>query len=158
MNPKRIINSPNTDLTIEGNLIREMIHFSVPFLISCFLQSFYGLADLYITGKYYGAEAVSAVAIGSQVMHMLTVAVSGLAVGITVCIGRAIGAGEIKKAGRYIGNAAWIFTVLAVLGMIILIPGTGLILDLLSTPKESFFSSPIIFIDLFCRGPVYYCI
>lgn len=138
MNPKRKNNSPNTALKTEENLIREMMQFSVPFLISCFLQSFYGVADLYITGKYYGAEAVSAVAIGSQVMHMLTVAVSGLAVGVTVCIGREIGAGAIKKAGRYIGNATWIFSAIAVLGMLILIPGTGLVLKLLSTPKESF--------------------
>ncbi len=138
MNPKKRISPHNNDLVKEGDLVREMIHFSVPFLIACFLQSFYGVADLYITGIYYGAEAVSAVAIGSQVMHMLTVAISGLAVGITVCIGRAIGAGETKIAGRYIGNAAWIFTALAILGMMILIPGTGLILDLLSTPKESF--------------------
>ena len=60
------------DLT-NGNLFGKMMQFAVPYLIACFLQTFYGMADLFITGQFNGAAAVSAVAVGSQVMHMLTV-------------------------------------------------------------------------------------
>ena len=57
----------------EGSIIKGMMSFSVPYLISCFLQTFYGMADLFITGQFNGAASISAVAVGSQLMHMLTV-------------------------------------------------------------------------------------
>ena len=80
-----------------------MIQFAVPYLIACFLQTFYGMADLFITGQFNGAAAVSAVAVGSQVMHMLTVVIIGLAMGTTVCISRSVGAGRKDQAAGYIG-------------------------------------------------------
>ena len=38
----------------EGSVIKNMLRFSLPYLLSCFLQTFYGLADLFITGQYNG--------------------------------------------------------------------------------------------------------
>ena len=34
----------------KGSIFKNLILFSLPYLLSCFLQSFYGLADLFITG------------------------------------------------------------------------------------------------------------
>ena len=96
------------DLT-EGNILRGMLSFSVPYLISCFLQTFYGMADLFITGRFNGAASISAVAVGSQIMHMLTVMVVGLAMGSTVTISRCIGARDEKRASRGIGNTVSLF-------------------------------------------------
>ena len=100
------------DLT-NGNLFGKMMQFAVPYLIACFLQTFYGMADLFITGQFNGAAAVSAVAVGSQVMHMLTVVIVGLAMGTTVSISRAVGAGSQKEAAGYIGNSAVMFAGIA---------------------------------------------
>ena len=41
------------------------------------------MADLFIVGQYEGVAATTAVSIGSQVMHMLTVMLVGLAMGTT---------------------------------------------------------------------------
>lgn len=38
------------DLT-QGNLIKNIITFSLPFLLSYFLQTLYGMADLFIVGQ-----------------------------------------------------------------------------------------------------------
>ena len=78
------------DLT-KGNILKNMIGFSVPFLISSFLQTFYGLADLFITGQFYGADTITAVSVGSQITHMLTVIIVGLAMGTCVGVGHAVG-------------------------------------------------------------------
>ena len=40
------------DLT-KGSVLHNLLLFSVPYLLSCFLQSFYGLADLFITCLLY---------------------------------------------------------------------------------------------------------
>ena len=47
------------------------------------------MADLFIIGQFGGVDGTTAVSVGSQVMHMLTVMIVGLAMGATVLIGRA---------------------------------------------------------------------
>lgn len=42
----------------EGSVLKNMLRFSLPYLLSCFLQTFYGLADLFITGRYNGADTL----------------------------------------------------------------------------------------------------
>ena len=75
-----------------GNIFKTIISFCLPFLLSYFLQTLYGMADLFIIGQFNGVESTTAVSIGSQVMHMITVMIVGLAMGTTVMIGQAIGA------------------------------------------------------------------
>ena len=135
---KRAENRENMqkDLT-RGNLFGKMMQFAVPYLIACFLQTFYGMADLFITGQFNGAAAVSAVAVGSQVMHMLTVVIVGLAMGTTVCISRSVGAGSKKQAAGFIGNSAVLFSIFAALLTVVLLLGTNGILKLLAVPPEA---------------------
>ena len=47
-------------------------------------------------------------------MHMITVMIVGLAMGATVNIGQAIGAGNKKKAAKDIGNTVILFMMLAI--------------------------------------------
>ena len=124
------------DLT-RGNLFGKMMQFAVPYLVACFLQTFYGMADLFITGQFNGAAAVSAVAVGSQVMHMLTVVIVGLAMGTTVCISRSVGAGSRKQAAGFIGNSAVLFSIFAAVITVVLLLCTGFILKLLAVPSEA---------------------
>ncbi len=56
------------------------------------------MADLFIIGRYEDDASTTAVSIGSQVMHMLTVMIVGLAMGATVSIGRAVGGGFPGKS------------------------------------------------------------
>lgn len=80
-----------------GSVFKNIIAFSLPYLLSYFLQTLYGLADLFIIGQYEGVASTTAVSIGSQVMHMLTVMIVGLAMGATVSIGQAVGGGFLEK-------------------------------------------------------------
>ena len=87
-----------------GSVFRNVVRFSLPYLLAYFLQTLYGMADLFIVGQYEGVAATTAVSIGSQVMHMLTVMLVGLAMGTTVSIARAVGAGnraEIWNPAEY---------------------------------------------------------
>ena len=71
----------------EGSVPKSILRFSLPYLLSYFLQTLYGMADLFIIGQYENVAGTTAVSIGSQVMHMLTVMIVGLAMGSTVTIG-----------------------------------------------------------------------
>ena len=120
-----------------GSLFVKMVEFAIPYLIACFLQTFYGMADLFITGQFNGAASVSAVAVGSQVMHMLTVVIVGLAMGTTVCISRAVGAGSDKEVSGFIGNSVTLFSAVSAACTILLLVSTEGIIRILAVPAEA---------------------
>lgn len=125
-----------TNLT-EGPLFKKMMAFAIPYLAACFLQTFYGMADLFITGCFNGAVPVTAVSIGSQVMHMLTVMIVGLAMGSTISIGHALGAKKKTAISLYVGNTICLFSFLAIIFTAILLFATDGIIAILSTPLEA---------------------
>lgn len=51
----------------EGSVFKNIIYFSLPYLLSYFLQTLYGMADLFIIGQFEGVASTTAVSIGSQV-------------------------------------------------------------------------------------------
>lgn len=124
------------DLT-RGPLFPKMMRFAIPYLAACFLQTFYGMADLFITGQYYGAAPVTGVSIGSQVMHMIIVMIAGLTIGSAVSIARALGAKDEKEAFRLMGSAAALFIPFSLVFTGLLFLSMPLILELLQTPPEA---------------------
>ena len=80
-----------------GSVLKNILYFSLPYLLSYFLQTLYGMADLFIVGQFDGVASTTAVSVGSQVMHMITVMLVGLAMGTTVTIGQAVGAGNRER-------------------------------------------------------------
>lgn len=124
------------DLTT-GALLPKMMAFAIPYLIACFLQTFYGMADLFITGLFNGAGPITAVSIGSQLMHMLTVIIVGLAMGTTVSISYSVGGGKRREAAAFIGCSTLLFALFCLIGTTLLFLAVDPILSLLKTPVEA---------------------
>lgn len=88
------------DLT-QGGILVNIMTFSFPYMLAYFLQILYGLADLYVIGRYCGVDSTTAVSNGAQVMYMVTVVIIGLAMGTTVLTARSVGAyWWLKRKGR----------------------------------------------------------
>ena len=126
----------NNNLT-DKNLFKSILGFSLPFLLSYFLQTLYGMADLYIIGQYEGAASTTAVSVGSQVMHMLTVMIVGLAMGSTVSIGQSVGANDKNRAAAFIGNTVTLFMLLSLVLAFVLNLSANSIACIMSTPSEA---------------------
>ncbi|WP_294897712.1 MATE family efflux transporter [uncultured Eubacterium sp.] len=120
-----------------GSVFKNVILFSLPYLLSYFLQTLYGMADLFIIGQYDGVASTTAVSVGSQIMHMITVMIVGLAMGTTVSIAQAIGANNKKPASEAIGNTVVLFMGVAVAGMVLLLLFVHPIVSVMSTPAEA---------------------
>jgi len=121
----------------EGNIVRGMLRFSVPYLITCFLQTFYGMADLFIVGQFNAPASISAVAVGSQLMHMLTVVIAGFAMGSTVLIGRSVGAGNRRGIAGAVSTTFAVFAALAAGLTVLLLLFTNPIIVLLKVPAAA---------------------
>ena len=124
------------DLTT-GSVFKNIVYFSLPYLLSYFLQTLYGLADLFIAGQFYGADCITAVSVGSQVMHMVTVMIVGLAMGSTVLIARAVGGKDLRQASRTVGNTISLFMGVSVALTVLLLLFVKPIVAVMSTPQEA---------------------
>ena len=120
-----------------GSVFKTIITFALPYLLSYFLQTLYGMADLFIAGQFIGVDGITAVANGSQVLYMLTVVIVGLAMGATVTIGHAVGANRFSDAARVIGNTITLFICLAVVLTVTLLCSVHGIVALMGTPVEA---------------------
>ena len=120
-----------------GSIWKTIFYFSLPYFFSYFLQTLYGMADLFIIGQFNGVDSTTAVSIGSQVMHMLTVMIVGLAMGSTVMIGRAVGGNDRKQVNLAVGNTVTLFVTLSLVLMAGLLLAAGGIVSVMSTPEEA---------------------
>ena len=120
-----------------GSVLKSILFFSLPYLLSYFLQTLYGMADLFIIGQFEGVASTTAVSIGSQVMHMTTVMIVGLAMGATVTIGRAVGAENKPRAARLIGNTVTLFMAGSVVLAAVLVGLVDPIVRIVSTPEQA---------------------
>ena len=120
-----------------GSVFGNIVYFSIPYLFSYFLQILYGLADLFVVGQYCGVSTITAVSIGSQIMHMLTVIIVGLAMGATVTIAQAVGANDSNRARQAVGNTMSLFLVFSVVMAGVLLLTVGNIVSVMSTPVEA---------------------
>ena len=120
-----------------GNIGKTIAYFALPYLLSYFLQTLYGMADLFIIGRFGGVDGITAVSNGGQVMHMLTVIIVGLAMGTTVTIGKSVGAGKLEDASESIGNTVTFFMGLSIVLMAALIFLVNPIVTLIGIPAEA---------------------
>ena len=121
----------------KGSVFKNIVLFSLPYLLSYFLQTLYGMADLFIVGQFEGVESITAVSVGSQVMHMLTVMIVGLAMGSTVMIGKFIGADKKEEASAAVGNTVVLFMGVAAVLTIGLLMLVHPVVRVMSTPQEA---------------------
>lgn len=122
----------------EGKIFGPLIKFALPVFFALCLQSLYGAVDLLVVGQFGTAADVSAVSTGSQMMHMVTVVVTGMAMGTTIMLGHAIGCGKKDEAGNIIGNSITFFAIMAIVVTILMVFLSEPFTALLKAPAEAF--------------------
>ena len=127
-----------------GSITKGMVTFAAPFLLSNILQALYGAVDMWVVGNFSSADAavrtaiLSGVNIGSQITHLVAMAVSGLTVSGTVLVGQYIGARKQKDASQTVGTMFSMLAIAALVLTAVMIALSAPLLRLLNTPAESF--------------------
>ena len=141
----------------EGKIFSPLIRFALPVLLALFLQAMYGAVDLLIVGQFGGEMAdvyVSAVSTGSQIMHTLTIVITGLAMGLTVYVGERIGAGKQEEAGAIIGSGITLFAVTSVVLASVMIAASGVLAEIMHAPAAAF-RDTVLYIVICSAGTIF---
>ena len=121
----------------QGSILRNIINFSLPYMLAYLLQIVYGLADLFVIGLYCNVESTTAVANGAQVMYFVTVVIIGLAMGTTVCTAHAIGANDRDRKALVVGNTLTLFALLSIVLTAVLLLLVPSIVGWMLVPSEA---------------------
>lgn len=85
----------------EGKILPLLIKFTIPIMLSGFLQQFYGAMDSVVVGRFTGQEALGAVGATASLTNLILSVFIGMSTGAGIVIAQLIGAedeGGIKKA------------------------------------------------------------
>lgn len=122
----------------QGSVVKKLILFAFPFLVSNIIQSLYNVADMLIVGNFSGTVSMSGVNIGGQITFILTNIIVGLCAGGTVLIAQYLGA---KKREDMQETIATLMTTLLCAGIgitILMLILKNPVLRVIQTPAESF--------------------
>lgn len=125
------------DLTT-GNVTRQLLMFTIPFMIANLLQTLYNIVDMIVIGQFVGSTGLSAVSIGGEVIHLLTFICIGYSSAGQILISQYVGKADHKSISHTIGT---MFTSVAALAIVFTVVGlfcTDWILNALNTPPEAF--------------------
>ncbi len=127
----------NRDLT-QGSVVKQLLRFATPFLLSNLLQALYSVADMIIVGQFCGKTGITGVSIGSQINILVTGAAMGLSIGGTVMIAQYGGQKMFKEQRQTIGTMTTIYLILGAILTVVMLFLCDPLLMLLNTPESAY--------------------
>ena len=148
---------------LEGPLLGSIISYTIPIILTGFLQLLFNAADLIIVGRFCGELSVAAVGNCGSISMLIVNLFVGLSVGTSVTVAHAIGAGSREDISHTIHTA---LPTAIVSGMIVAIIGVFVnrtFLTMMGTPdtvlplssvymKIYFMGMPFIMVYNFCAS------
>ena len=77
---------------VQGNLLRKIIRFSIPLILTGVLQLLYNAADLVVVGKFAGDASLAAVSSTGALINLTVNVFMGLSVGTCASLAKCYGA------------------------------------------------------------------
>ncbi|MCQ2405779.1 MAG: MATE family efflux transporter [Oscillospiraceae bacterium] len=88
----------------EGNAFKQLIIFSLPFMLANLLQQIYNMTDMVIVGRFVGSAGLSAASNGGEIATIFLFVCFGFTNAGQVIISQHIGAGSNERIGKVFGN------------------------------------------------------
>lgn len=119
-----------------GPLLKKIIIFYFPLMLSGVLQLLFNAADIVVVGRFAGSDALAAVGSTSSLINLLVNVFIGLSVGTNVLVARFYGAGQKKELSDMVHTAIMTSfvsgAILVVVGIMLAEPA----LSLMGTPED----------------------
>ncbi|MBQ3093968.1 MAG: MATE family efflux transporter [Clostridia bacterium] len=108
-------NSKHTMDMCNGPILKKMLLFAVPLMLSSMLQLLFNAADVVVVGRFAGETSLAAVGSTTVIINLLTNLFIGLAVGVNVLVARYFGAKEEAQTSDTVHTAMAISVISGVL-------------------------------------------
>lgn len=127
--------SLKTDL-LKGNILKSLIIFAIPLLISNIFQQLYNTMDTMIVGNFLGDTSLAAIGACTAVYDLLVGFALGIGNGLSIVTARSYGSNNEKLLKKSVAGSIVIGIFVTVIIMIVSVVFLFPILKFLNTPQE----------------------
>ena len=139
---------------LEGSLFKNIIHYTVPIILTGVLQLLFNAADLIIVGRYCGELSVAAVGNTGAITNLIVNLFIGLSVGTGVSVAQALGANDGEEVHRVIHTAIPTALVGSAIVTFIGVTFCNTFLRMMNTP-ESVLPLSTVYMRIYFAGSVF---
>ena len=119
-----------------GPILRKMLMFALPLMLSSILQLLFNAADIVVVGKFAGDNSLAAVGSNTALINLLTNLFSGLSIGANVVAARHYGAKAWDDLRRTVHTAMLLSMLSGALLLVLGVIGAEQMLIWMQTPEE----------------------
>ncbi len=130
-----IMSAKSASLT-EGPLLKSIIFYTIPIILTGILQLLFNAADLVVVGRYCGSLSVGAVGATGAVINLLVNLFIGLSVGACVSVAHGLGAGRKDDVEKTVHTSIPTALICGVILTVVGITQSRNILALMGTPDD----------------------
>ncbi len=123
------------DMT-QGSVVKKMLLFAFPLMLSGVLQLLFNAADVVVVGRFAGENSLAAVGSTTALINLLTNLFIGLSIGANVLVARYFGAAQERHVKETVHTAMTLSVICGILLTIIGVVGAPVILVWMQTPAE----------------------
>ena len=138
------------DMT-EGPLLKNIVAFSIPLMLSNVLQVLFNMSDIAVVGRFAGARALGSVGSTAILVTLFTGFLIGMGSGVNVVVARFLGAQKHRDVSETVHTS---FLVLLLSGLLLGLAGfllTPQVLSLLGT-KEELMAGAVRYLRIYLLG------
>ncbi len=121
---------------LHGPIMKSLIIFMIPILISNIFQQLYNAVDTAIVGNYLGENSLAAIGACAAVFEMMVSFCNSLGSGFSIVCGRAFGSGDPDRMKKAVASSILIGVVTVAVLTLVAIIGLRPLLELIHTPAE----------------------
>ena len=121
---------------IDGPIMKNLLIFMIPILVSYLFQQLYNAADTAIVGHYLGEQSLAAVGASVAVFDLMVGFAQGLGNGLSIVVSRAYGAGDEAELRRAVAGTMVLGAVTIGAVTVLALAGLGPLLHILGTPAQ----------------------
>lgn len=121
---------------LTGSVLKSIVFFALPIMLSSLLQYNYALVDNIIVGRYVSTDALAAVGNVGSINSFIIGAALGLTSGFTIPVAQAFGAGDKRKVAHYAGSSILVATIIGLVVVVVAHILSRPLLKVIGTPKE----------------------
>ncbi len=123
------------DLT-QGPLLKNIIFYTIPIILTGILQLLFNTADLVVVGRYCGSVSVAAVGATGAIINLIINLFIGLSVGAGVTVAHGLGAGKSEDVRRTVHTAIPAALISGAILTVVGVFGARTFLSLMGTPDD----------------------
>ncbi len=121
---------------LHGSILKNMILFCIPLILTNYIQLLYNAADIMVVGKFGSDEALAGVTATSHLINLIVNLFVGLSVGINVVVANRVGANDKESAEKAVSTSVFLALVGGLVPTLIGFFSAEGLLVLMDTPSE----------------------